>query len=58
MGKGPAQVGFTPDGRYAYITNIYANSVSVIEVKELKVVATVPVGKGPNGISVTSCPAC
>jgi YVTN family beta-propeller protein len=41
------------DGRYAYVTNIYANSVSVIEVKDLKVIATVPVGRGPNGISVT-----
>ncbi|MBI4589983.1 MAG: beta-propeller fold lactonase family protein [Candidatus Rokubacteria bacterium] len=41
------------DGRYAYVTNIYANSVSVIEVKDLKVIATVPVGEGPNGISVT-----
>jgi len=43
----------TPDGRFAYVTNIYANSVSVIEVKDLKVVSTIPVGKGPNGISVT-----
>jgi YVTN family beta-propeller protein len=43
----------TPDGRYAYVTNSYANSVSAIEVTDLKVRATVPVGKGPNGISVT-----
>ncbi|MDP2368268.1 cytochrome D1 domain-containing protein [Rhodoferax sp.] len=41
------------DGRYAYITNTYANSVSVLDIKDRKVVATVPVGKGPNGISVT-----
>lgn len=40
-------------GRYAYVSNIYANSVSVIDVKSAKVVANVPVGKGPNGISVT-----
>lgn len=41
------------EGRYAYVTNIYANSVSVIDLKDRKVIATVPVGKGPNGISVT-----
>lgn len=54
-GPGAHGVVVSADGRYAYVTNIYANSVSVIEVKELKVVATVPVGKGPNGISVTCC---
>ena len=40
------------DGRYAYITNTYADSVSVIDIQAQKVVATIPVGKGPNGISV------
>ena len=34
-------------------TNTYANTVSVIDVAERKVIATVPVGKGPNGISIT-----
>jgi YVTN family beta-propeller protein len=57
-GPGAHGVVVARDGRYAYVTNIYANSVSVIEVKDLKVVATVPVGKGPNGISVTACPVC
>ena len=52
---GPGAHGVVVDrnGRYAYVTNIYANSVSVLDVKDLKVVATVPVGKGPNGISLT-----
>lgn len=40
-----------PDGRYAFVTNIYEDSVSVIEVAPMKVVATVPAGKEPNGIS-------
>jgi len=52
-GPGAHGVVVSGDGRYAYVTNIYANSVSVIEVKDLKVVTTVPVGRGPNGISVT-----
>jgi YVTN family beta-propeller protein len=52
-GPGTHGVVVTTDGRYAFVTNIYANNVSVVEVASLKVVATVPVGKGPNGISVT-----
>jgi YVTN family beta-propeller protein len=32
---------------------MYANSVSVLDVKDRKVVKTVPVGKTPNGISIT-----
>lgn len=39
------------DGRYAYVTNIYGNSVSAIDIESMKVIATTPVGKGPNGIS-------
>jgi YVTN family beta-propeller protein len=41
------------DGRYAFISNTYANTVSVIDVKSLKVLKNVPVGRSPNGISVT-----
>lgn len=35
------------------MSNIYENSVSVLDVKAAKVVANVRVGEGPNGISVT-----
>ena len=52
-GPGTHGVAVDREGRYAYITNTYANSVSVLDVKERKIVATVVVGKGPNGISVT-----
>ena len=52
-GAGAHGVVVDRDGRYAYVTNTYANSVSVIDVKSRKVVKTVPVGKGPNGITVT-----
>jgi YVTN family beta-propeller protein len=52
-GAGAHGVVVDRDGRYAYVTNTYANSVSVLDLKDRKVVATVRVGKGPNGISVT-----
>lgn len=41
------------DGRYAYITNTYANSVSVLDLLNRRVTQTIPVGKAPNGISIT-----
>lgn len=52
-GAGAHGVAVDREGRYAYVTNMYANSVSVLDVKDYKVVKTVPVGKTPNGISVT-----
>lgn len=52
-GAGAHGVVVDRDGRYAYVTNSYANSVSMVDVKDRKVVKTVSVGKGPNGISVT-----
>jgi YVTN family beta-propeller protein len=52
-GAGAHGVVVDREGRYAYVTNTYANSVSVLDVKDRKVTKTVPVGKGPNGISVT-----
>lgn len=52
-GPGAHGIAIDATGRYAYVTNIYADSVSVIDLKDQKVVANVRVGKGPNGISVT-----
>lgn len=40
-----------PAGRYAYIANIYSDTVSVLDIAAQSVVATVPSGDGPNGIS-------
>lgn len=52
-GPGAHGVVVDADGRYAFVTNIYANTVSVLDLQGRKVVATVRVGKEPNGISVT-----
>jgi YVTN family beta-propeller protein len=51
-GAGAHGVSVDREGRYAFVTNTYANTVSVIDIANRKVVATVPVGRGPNGISV------
>lgn len=52
-GAGAHGVVIDREGRYAYVTNSFANSVSMLDVKERKVVKTVAVDKNPNGISMT-----
>jgi YVTN family beta-propeller protein len=52
-GSGAHGVVVGSDGRHAYVTNLYANSVSVIDVQTRKSVATIAVGAGPNGVSVS-----
>lgn len=53
VGSGAHGVVVGTDGRHAYVSNLYANTVTVIDVQTSKTVATISVGAGPNGISVT-----
>ena len=53
VGTGPLCVAVTPDGKHAYVTNLFSKSVSVIDTASNTVVATVPVGIRPFGVSVT-----
>jgi len=46
-GQGPHGIAFTPDGKHAYVTNSDSDDVTVIDVAELKVIQTIPVGKAP-----------
>ncbi len=39
------------DGKSIYVTNMFDNTVSVIDNGRNEVVATVPVGKTPNGVT-------
>ncbi|HJV45721.1 MAG TPA: YncE family protein [Bacillota bacterium] len=50
-GKGSHGVTTSADNKYAYVTNMFENTVSVIDNQTNKVVSTVPVGNIPNGIS-------
>lgn len=52
-GAGAHGVVIDREGRYAYVTNSFADSVSKVDIKEGKVVKTVPVSKNPNGINMT-----
>jgi YVTN family beta-propeller protein len=42
------------DGAWAFVTNIVDGTVSAIEVATGNVVASFPVGRGPNGITYRS----
>ncbi|WP_449516669.1 hypothetical protein [Clostridium sp.] len=51
VGVGPAQTYIESDNKIVYVTNMYDNTVSVINNNTNKVISTVKVGKTPNGIS-------
>jgi YVTN family beta-propeller protein len=50
-GKGAHGVVVSPDGRRAFVTNIRDSTVSAIDTATRAVVASYPVGAGPNGIT-------
>jgi len=50
-GKGAHGIVTNSDGRYAYVTNMYEDTVSIIDNSSNRLVATVTVGKIPNGIT-------
>lgn len=53
VGKHPAHLVFTPDDKYALVTNNEGNDVSLIEMSTYQVKATIPVGKGPHGFRIS-----
>lgn len=53
VGKHPAHVVLTPDGRFAYVTNGGENTVSVVDTGARRVAATIPVGAYPHGIRIS-----
>jgi YVTN family beta-propeller protein len=55
-GSVPEWIAFTPDSRYAYISNSGAMSVSAIDTGTMKVVALIPVGEVPKRIKTLVFP--
>lgn len=53
-GQGAHGIVVEPSGSHAYVTNLYGNDVAVIDLGTLAVVARIPVGEKPNGISFTT----
>lgn len=50
VGKHPAHVVVTPDGRQAYVTNGGDNTVSVVDLSAQLVIETIAVGASPHGL--------
>jgi YVTN family beta-propeller protein len=55
----PRAVAITPDGAFAYVSNLYSNpsgddTVSIIDAETYEVVGHITVGDGPKGIVITS----
>lgn len=50
---GPVGVTVHPDGKYAYCAVQMAYAVAVVDLKTLKVVGQIPVGKSPDGVAVS-----
>jgi YVTN family beta-propeller protein len=53
-GEGPASVAITPDGRYAYVADVFGESVSVIDTSTRQPVGEpIEVGGLPFGLAIT-----
>ena len=56
IGKRIANVGFRPDGRYAYASVRGENKIAVIDTVLMEVVKELPAGDQPFGLIVMSPP--
>ena len=53
VGKHPAHIVFTQDGKHVLVTNNQDNNVSVIDAKTYKLTNNISVGKGPHGFRIS-----
>lgn len=51
-GNGSHGVVTSPDNKFSYVTNMFDDSISIIDNSQNKVAKTIQVGKTPNGISI------
>jgi YVTN family beta-propeller protein len=56
VGKCPNWITFSPDGKYAGISNSDTNDASIVDTETLHEVARVPVGKGPKRLLALNVP--
>ena len=48
----PTAVAVSRDGRFAYVTSSHVKTLSVIDLGQRRVVATVPTGGGPHSVGI------
>jgi YVTN family beta-propeller protein len=52
VGAGPQDVTWAPDGHFAYVTCVDADTLSVIAADDWSVTATFPIGDAPTSVAV------
>ena len=52
VGMGPTNVAVSPNNKYAYVTNEFSQSLSVIDTTNNQVSGTVPLGANPSVVAV------
>ena len=52
-GKGPSAEAITPDGRYLYVINTQASTLSIINIANDEVVKTIKVGNYPSAVKIS-----
>ena len=52
-GSGAHGIAYSPDGKYAFVTNTWDNSLSIIDTTSDTIIKTIYVGKSPNGVAVS-----
>jgi YVTN family beta-propeller protein len=55
-GEGPNWIVFTPDGKYACVSNTDTDDVSIIDAKTRREVIRLKVGKVPKRLAVANVP--
>jgi YVTN family beta-propeller protein len=53
VGDGPSDVAFTPNGEFAYVSNMRSNNVSIIRISDYQVISTINVGSYPRYLTIT-----
>ena len=48
----PVGIAVSPDGRRVYVANGLSGSISVVDVREARVVRSIPVGRLPWGVAI------
>lgn len=54
VGRNPAAIAVSSDGRWAYVANQGSGTLAVIDVARRRVVASIPVGHGPTAVALAS----
>jgi YVTN family beta-propeller protein len=47
----------TPDGKELWVTQRFLRRIAIVDLAQLRVVASIPVGKSPHGVFIFKAPA-